>query len=46
MATCIEHFLSGDDFHAVSAICSSYGSGANVSEVVEKTATDEKNYHK
>lgn len=37
-----KHFLGGDDLDAVLVIFSSYGYGANDSELVENIATDEK----
>ena len=46
MAACSDDFYCGDDFDAALAIFRFYRYGVNVSEAVQKIATDEKVYHK
>ena len=46
MAACSEDFFYRDDFGAALEIFHSYYNGVNVSEAVEKIATDEKDYQK
>ena len=46
MAVFNEEFLSEREFEAVLATFSCYDNGFYVSEVVKRTATDQKDYHK